>query len=547
MKPFLLIILLLCAIPLIAGSEDVNLTTDPVRTHPCYQANNWWYGDMPAPISLDGDYFWVYEEAAFTYPADGPLAECAGRAVEDRNGRGLVYGPVSALKPPGSELAIAAYDALVKPLPTLNCTVVTSSGISPLYWDKTTNGKLYGNCEDGTIRSITVTDPTPAWSAAICDWSDISKSGSDTTTVMYGWSNDHPTWLVGTYGGPFWTNPLKGPAGSIACDVATGSEYYQAIEDPEFPEKKIIANFAPYLVGCDVDHPDDLANCWFLDTIKADGNGHQVTPFDTRNYVAFLDRAADNRVDRYNTDYKHAALGNPFSKESGYINHGSWLNDADWFIVDIFNDATIEDKPGLYSAAGIGQVYYDRTGDTAISESRKIKDRTGATFTISTAKVWKDDGVIMNWNLCLLPSLNINKDGKPNRIAWTATNNKYTYDDYVEDTTTFTAATTDILTLGAAKANLLVANTAVRVSTTDTLPAGLAASTTYYVRAIDGSTCKLSTTQSDVGIVDITDTGTGTHSIKPANWEPIGMYVANVRIGSTVPGEATRSLLGVGQ
>ena len=81
-------------------------------------------------------------------------------------------------------------------------------------------------------------------------------------------------------------------------------------------------------------------------------------------------------------------------------------------------------------------------------------------------------------------------------------------------TETFTAdAGTDICTLASTVVSLLVANMPVYLSTTGTLPAGLATNTLYYVRTVSGATCKLSTTASDVGIVDITDAGTGTHAI----------------------------------
>jgi hypothetical protein len=57
---------------------------------------------------------------------------------------------------------------------------------------------------------------------------------------------------------------------------------------------------------------------------------------------------------------------------------------------------------------------------------------------------------------------------------------------------------------------------AITVSTTTTLPAPLAASTTYYVFGISGSTLKLATTLANAiagTAIDITNTGTGTHSI----------------------------------
>ena len=79
---------------------------------------------------------------------------------------------------------------------------------------------------------------------------------------------------------------------------------------------------------------------------------------------------------------------------------------------------------------------------------------------------------------------------------------------------TFTAATTDICTKAA---HGLLTGDQVTVSSATTLPAGLSANTYYYVIKIDADTFKLSTTLAGAvagtGIVDITDTGTGAHTI----------------------------------
>lgn len=74
---------------------------------------------------------------------------------------------------------------------------------------------------------------------------------------------------------------------------------------------------------------------------------------------------------------------------------------------------------------------------------------------------------------------------------------------------TFTAATTDIVT---AAAHGFPNGTCVTVSSGTTLPAGLAASTHYYVRDATTDTFKLSLTPTGAA-VDITDTGTGTHTV----------------------------------
>lgn len=57
----------------------------------------------------------------------------------------------------------------------------------------------------------------------------------------------------------------------------------------------------------------------------------------------------------------------------------------------------------------------------------------------------------------------------------------------------------------------MVTNDIVQLTTTDTLPAGLELATDYYVTKIDADTFTLSTTIGGTAI-DITDTGTGTHT-----------------------------------
>ena len=56
----------------------------------------------------------------------------------------------------------------------------------------------------------------------------------------------------------------------------------------------------------------------------------------------------------------------------------------------------------------------------------------------------------------------------------------------------------------------------VTLSTTDTLPAGLAADTIYYVQTVSNMTCQLSATEGGSAI-DITDAGTGTHTLTLAD------------------------------
>lgn len=90
--------------------------------------------------------------------------------------------------------------------------------------------------------------------------------------------------------------------------------------------------------------------------------------------------------------------------------------------------------------------------------------------------------------------------------------------------TTFTAADTDILTVG----NMIFAlSDIVRVETdSNDLPSPLTIGTNYYVRTVSGSTFKLATTDSDTTIVNISDAGTGTHYIAKAT---TGLVPASVK------------------
>ncbi|HUX01047.1 MAG TPA: hypothetical protein VMY35_08705 [Phycisphaerae bacterium] len=87
--------------------------------------------------------------------------------------------------------------------------------------------------------------------------------------------------------------------------------------------------------------------------------------------------------------------------------------------------------------------------------------------------------------------------------------------DWGQRTKTFTAATNDTIT---ATAHGLTTGQPVQVSTTTTLPAGLSASTTYYALWLSANTFTLHTTNAGAvagtGTVDITDTGTGTHTLQ---------------------------------
>ncbi len=83
--------------------------------------------------------------------------------------------------------------------------------------------------------------------------------------------------------------------------------------------------------------------------------------------------------------------------------------------------------------------------------------------------------------------------------------------------TTFTAnSETDILTLAATQTKMSTGDW-VRLTTTTTLPGGLATSTDYYVIKETDGTIKLAAGQADAYLgnaINVTDAGTGTHTIK---------------------------------
>jgi hypothetical protein len=81
----------------------------------------------------------------------------------------------------------------------------------------------------------------------------------------------------------------------------------------------------------------------------------------------------------------------------------------------------------------------------------------------------------------------------------------------------FTAAVTDICTL---TAHGFTTGLKVRLTTTDTLPAGLSLATDYFVIVLSVNTFKLASSLVNALAgtpIDITDVGTGTHTITPTS------------------------------
>jgi len=139
---------------------------------------------------------------------------------------------------------------------------------------------------------------------------------------------------------------------------------------------------------------------------------------------------------------------------------------------------------------------------------------------------------------------------------------------------TFTADdTTDICTF-TSTANIpsnILLGTRVRLTTTTTLPTGLALATDYYVVPITSSTFKLATSYTNAvagTTIDITSTGTGTHTISwllprytngagvnaiffNSNATPLGAATPNLSLGYTnsvqVASRATPTVLPIGK
>lgn len=114
---------------------------------------------------------------------------------------------------------------------------------------------------------------------------------------------------------------------------------------------------------------------------------------------------------------------------------------------------------------------------------------------------------------------------------------------------TFTAATDDILTsTGSLGFVNLFPYTRVQVSTTTTLPAGLAAATDYYVIKLSDTTIKLATSYANAvagTAIDITSTGSGTHTLNtllPRYTSGAGVQAVMWNTNATPLGAATPNL-----
>lgn len=116
---------------------------------------------------------------------------------------------------------------------------------------------------------------------------------------------------------------------------------------------------------------------------------------------------------------------------------------------------------------------------------------------------------------------------------------------------TFTAdAGTDVITWTSTtnKPSNILTGTRVRLTTTTTLPAGLALATDYYVIKVTDSTCKLATSYANAvagTAINITDAGTGTHTMSrllPRYTNGAGVQAIFFNPAATAMGAATPNL-----
>jgi hypothetical protein len=90
-------------------------------------------------------------------------------------------------------------------------------------------------------------------------------------------------------------------------------------------------------------------------------------------------------------------------------------------------------------------------------------------------------------------------------------------------TVTFTAATTDIVTLGSDMGFMQVDGPVTLTNSGGALPAGLSTSTNYWMSKLSTTTCYLCASKGaamEATTVDVTDTGTGTHTINHTDVMP---------------------------
>ena len=189
---------------------------------------------------------------------------------------------------------------------------------------------------------------------------------------------------------------------------------------------------------------------------------------------------------------KSADESSPASDLSGYLNAGTWGNRTQPNITSIT-------ASNAGSNQGLGN------GDTITVTFDKDTNR-------------KNVGLVHEEQTVTTVGTAASGVTEVQTVVCDATGGDFTITFDAGVQTAFTASTTDTLT---AEAHGRTNGDAVTVVSSGTLPAGLAAATTYYVRRITADTLTLhaanaSNAMNNIRVVDVTDTGSGTHAIKPS-------------------------------
>lgn len=132
------------------------------------------------------------------------------------------------------------------------------------------------------------------------------------------------------------------------------------------------------------------------------------------------------------------------------------------------------------------------------------------------------------------------------RVTSVTTTTSQTLTNTLSSFSTFTAdAPSDVIT----HSNInLMPYTRIRLTTSNTLPAGLATATDYYVIKVTDLTCKLATSYNNAvagTAIDITDSGSGTHTINtllPRYTNGAGLKAFMWNTNATAMGAATPNL-----
>ena len=170
--------------------------------------------------------------------------------------------------------------------------------------------------------------------------------------------------------------------------------------------------------------------------------------------------------------------------------------------------------PGmLYFKDGTSGYLKIRTGYDLVGSNNTVKGRLLA----NSDGVWGNSGSLAFANKAVILLEGTSKiDATHLDIALYATNPTNTYVETYGTAYTCTTQstdvdpTTDVITFASPPPSVGVL---VIVRSSGTLPGGLTTKNTYYVRAVSGNTCKLALQNSDITIVNLTSTGSGTLKI----------------------------------